>query len=37
MCMLVDPKAFKAGLAAWVGAFTAGFGREVVTIGDKAF
>jgi len=37
MCMLVDPKAFKAGLAAWVGAFTAGFEREVVAIGGKAF
>ncbi len=37
MCMLVDPEAFKAGFAAWVGAFTAGFEREVVAIGGKAF
>ena len=33
--MLIDPEAFEAGFAAWVGALTAGFEREVVAIDGK--
>ncbi len=33
--MLIDPDAFEAGFAAWVGALTAGFEREVVAIDGK--
>src|ERR671939_426779 len=31
--MLIDPDAFEAGFAAWVGSLAAGFAREVVAIG----
>jgi len=33
--MLIDPDAFEAGFATWVGTLTAGFGREVVAIDGK--
>ncbi len=33
--MLIDPDAFEAGFATWVGALTAGFEREVVAIDGK--
>ena len=33
--MLIDPDAFEAGFAAWVGSLTAGFEREVVAIDGK--
>ena len=33
--MLIDPDAFEAGFAAWVGALAAGFEREVVAIDGK--
>jgi predicted transposase YbfD/YdcC len=33
--MLIDPEAFETGFAAWVGALTAGFEREVVAIDGK--
>ena len=33
--MLIDPEAFEAGFAAWAGALTAGFEREVVAIDGK--
>jgi len=33
--MLIDPDAFEAGFATWVGSLTAGFEREVVAIDGK--
>jgi len=33
--MLIDPEAFEAGFATWVGALTTGFEREVVAIDGK--
>ena len=33
--MVIDPDAFEAGFAAWVGSLTAGFEREVVAIDGK--
>ena len=33
--MLIDPDAFEAGFAAWVGSLAAGFEREVVAIDGK--
>ena len=34
--MLIDPDAFEAGFAAWVGSLASGFKREVVAIDGKA-